>query len=221
MKWADFEEKNNTFLNPYSYLIFRKNSEKEKFNIMYDGISLSLIYSFLSHNKHNCKRMSFDDTSLAPYVFNTASKKNKTVGIIGSKEEVIQKTKLLLEKKYPHLIISECFSGYFSTEEKSKIIERLGLCDIVICGMGTPKQEEILIEIRSTGWRGTGFTCGGYFDQLCQSNGNSYYPTAIDMLNLRWAYRIYKEPKRLWKRYLVDYPQGIFFFVLDKIKNNF
>ncbi|MNN73388.1 UDP-Gal:alpha-D-GlcNAc-diphosphoundecaprenol beta-1,4-galactosyltransferase [compost metagenome] len=79
--------------------------------------------------------------------------------------------------------------------------------------MGTPRQEDFLIELQESGWLGVGFTCGGYFDQLNSADGGLYYPGFIDRYNMRWAYRIYKEPKRLWKRYFVDYPVGMLAFV--------
>jgi N-acetylglucosaminyldiphosphoundecaprenol N-acetyl-beta-D-mannosaminyltransferase len=75
--------------------------------------------------------------------------------------------------------------------------------DIVICAMGCGAQEDFLLRLQESGWTGCGFTCGGYFDQL--GNGLRYYPEWIDKNHLRWLYRLYQEPGRLWKRYAVQY----------------
>jgi N-acetylglucosaminyldiphosphoundecaprenol N-acetyl-beta-D-mannosaminyltransferase len=40
--------------------------------------------------------------------------------------------------------------------------------------------------------------------------GAQYYPAWIDKWNLRFLYRIYMEPGRLWKRYLIDYQSFLF-----------
>jgi len=154
------------------------------------------------------ERTSFDDTSIAPNIFRQAAQEKFTLGLIGSTKVVISGAQKILESTYNiKNIVSN--SGYFSDGEKPEILSKYLKCDIVICSMGTPRQEIILLELRKMGWQGTGFTCGGYFDQLVSSDGKNYYPYIIDKLNLRWAYRIFREPKRLWRRYLLDYPLGV------------
>ena len=71
--------------------------------------------------------------------------------------------------------------------------------------MGVPLQERFLLQLTDAGWNGVGITCGGFLDQLSQ--GVQYYPGWINSLNLRWAYRLMREPGRLWRRYLLDYPK--------------
>jgi N-acetylglucosaminyldiphosphoundecaprenol N-acetyl-beta-D-mannosaminyltransferase len=34
----------------------------------------------------------------------------------------------------------------------------------------------------------------------------TYYPKWVDTANLRFAYRLIREPRRLWRRYLLEYP---------------
>ncbi|MNF64648.1 UDP-Gal:alpha-D-GlcNAc-diphosphoundecaprenol beta-1,4-galactosyltransferase [compost metagenome] len=202
-----------TFINPFSFRVLLSAPDRtaifENFVIYPDGISLSKVLSIF---KKKVERTSFDDTSIAPTVFKLISNKNLSLGIIGSSEQTITTAKHIINKKY--LINNiKCHSGYFSEEEKLGVLNSLLNCDIVISSMGTPRQETILMELKALGWKGTGFTCGGYFDQLTSVNGSKYYPLLIDNLNLRWAYRIFKEPKRLWRRYLVDYPVGIVLFI--------
>jgi N-acetylglucosaminyldiphosphoundecaprenol N-acetyl-beta-D-mannosaminyltransferase len=69
--------------------------------------------------------------------------------------------------------------------------------------MGAPLQERFLLQLADDGWHGIGFTCGGFLDQLI--DGKNYYPAWADRLNIRFLYRLAKEPRRLWRRYLVDY----------------
>ncbi len=84
--------------------------------------------------------------------------------------------------------------------------------DFLVVGMGAPLQEQFLIDVRKQGYKGTGFTCGGF---LHQTQGSiNYYPKLIDSMGLRWAYRIYDEPK-LFTRYFVDYPVSIILFLKD------
>ena len=69
--------------------------------------------------------------------------------------------------------------------------------------MGAPRQEQFLINLKNAGWTGIGFTCGGFFDQIVDRV--DYYPGWVDKMNLRFLYRLLKEPRRLWRRYLIDY----------------
>ncbi|MFC6670557.1 WecB/TagA/CpsF family glycosyltransferase [Marinobacterium aestuariivivens] len=218
MQWEQLEGKITTFLNPFSYFITRDYKELKEFQVLYDGVSLCVLESIFDGSSVKRKRYSFDDTSLAPVVFSNAVRRSLSVGIIGSTEETICKARTLIEKKYPGIHIPFAYSGYLDADQYAKAVEDLFGCDIVVCGMGTPNQEALLLRLKSRGWHGTGFTCGGYFDQFCSTSGADYYPALIDKLNLRWAYRLYKEPRRLWKRYLLIYPAGMSIFIQEKLR---
>ena len=93
--------------------------------------------------------------------------------------------------------------GFRSFQEYEAEVRR-ARPDIIICGMGAPRQEELLLKLKEVrAWKGLGFTCGGYLDQLQQ--GLHYYPAAVDKLDLRWLYRLVKEPRRLLRRYILEY----------------
>ena len=103
----------------------------------------------------------------------------------------------------PAFDIAGVIDGFRHPDAIARAVEELRP-DIVICGMGSGLQEAVLLKLRERGWRGWGFTCGGYLDQL--QTELSYYPRWVDRTNLRWAYRLAREPDRLWRRYLIDYP---------------
>ncbi len=107
--------------------------------------------------------------------------------------------KLLLE--YPGLNIPEVCSGFEEVDAMTSRVINLKP-DIVIAGMGAPRQELLLIALKNNHYEGLAITCGGFFDQYLQAT--EYYPALINRLNLRFAYRLYKEPARLWRRYLIE-----------------
>ena len=166
-----------TFLNPVSYLDALKHKE--------------LFSSFDS-----VKRRSFDMTSLAPVVFSFAAKDQKTVAIVATKQEMVEKAVKTLQENYPGLNISYFRNGYFSSDaemnaEAQKIV---GVHpDILIVGMGIIKQEEFLLKVRDAGFKGIGYTCGGFIHQTAQDKVD-YYPEWVDKHGLRFVYRMYKEP---------------------------
>ena len=211
----------NTFLNCYSYYIYRKIAKKyQKFNKVYcDGILLQKMVCLIGIET---KRISFDMTSLAPDVFRYAEKKMSKVAIIGSEEEYLHKAISKIKKKFPNLDVVESRNGFFnSTEERNDYLEKLIEInpDIVIVGMGTPLQDFFLIDLKDKGWMGVGYTCGGFIHQTA-TKGTVYYPKFFDKYNLRWLYRIYDEPK-LFKRYFLYYPLSIILFYYDYLKSKF
>lgn len=205
-----------TFLNPYSYLLARKNPELfEQFHsICIDGIVLVKILKMF--NLSHTERKSFDMTSLAPIVFNDTIQTSKSIYFIGTKPGVIDLAIKNIQLQYPTLKIIGYRDGYFNDSSKGSVLQDIVAInpDILICGMGTPLQEQFLVELRNIGWGGTGYTCGGFLHQT--ANNIQYYPEWIDKYHLRWVYRIYDEPK-LFKRYFWEYPKFLVVFIYDYI----
>lgn len=206
-----------SFLNPYSYLLLRKNKAimNNIDGFFIDGSFLVLFYRLFMGVK--VKRTSFDMTSLAPIVFNDAIESNKKVFLVGSKQEEIDNAVATIKTNFSGLNIYRYRNGYFNQQERERELELLvqEQPDIVVVGMGTPLQEQFLIDLRDKGWQGIGFTCGGFLHQT--ASGIQYYPKWMDKMNLRWLYRIYDEPK-LIKRYTIDYSKFVFLFLCDVLR---
>lgn len=204
-----------TFLNPYSYLLARKNPQllEEFDSICIDGIALVKILKIFG--LADVVRKSFDLTSLAPIVFNDAIQTSKSIYFIGTKPKVIDQAIENIQLLYPKLEIVGYRDGYFNNSSKSVLQNILDIHpNIVVCGMGTPLQEQILVDLQNIGWTGTGYTCGGFLHQT--ADNIQYYPNWVNKYNIRWVYRIYDEPK-LFKRYFWEYPKFLMVFIYDYI----
>jgi len=202
-----------TFINPYSaYILYEYNLIKkicENFDYIFiDGIALVKAIQF-KYKMNKLARVSFDMTSLAPIVFNLAQQSGKSVYFIGTKKTLIDKSIRNIKTAYPQLKIIGYRHGYFRDKEEYKSVVNMVRDinpDVVIAGMGTPLQELFLLDLRDSGWLGAGFTCGGFLEQTAIA-GIKYYPDLLNKLHLRWLYRLYKEPRRLFKRYFYIYPK--------------
>jgi len=204
-----------TFLNPYSYLLARKHIHLfDKFDLIYiDGIALVKFLGLFGFS--GVERKSFDMTSLAPIVFEDAVTTLKTVYLIGAMPNLIDKSVENLKSIYPGLSIVGCRHGFFDDpgEREKTVNEIVGINpDIIICGMGVPLQEQFLVDLKGHGWKGVGYTCGGFIHQMAKRV--DYYPVWSNKYNLRWLYRIYDEPKLL-KRYMWEYPKFVIYFMYD------
>lgn len=214
------DRKLTSFINPFSYLQLRKMPEVLNAIEAYgfDGVALQRIYQIIT--AQSVDRVSFDFTSIADPVFAYCQENQLSMAIVGSDELSLQRFSEVLVKRYPNLHIAYTRNGYFSGAERQQAIADVvaSKADVLLCGMGAVLQEQFLLDVRAAGWAGAGFTCGGFIHQTASTQGD-YYPAWIDKYNLRFLYRIWDEPKLL-RRYLIDYPQGIFYFVIDK-KNRY
>lgn len=215
-----FESKGKvyTFLNPVSYLTALDN--KELFGQM-DGIfadggllvkAIKMLYAKV------VTRRSFDMTSMAPELFAYAVEHDKTIYIVASNQEQVEKAVEIFQERYPEVKFAGYRNGYFSSEEEmdkeAKHITELKP-DFLIVGMGALMQENFLLKVKNAGYLGIGFTCGGFIHQTSK-NEIDYYPAWVDKTNLRFVYRMWKEPHTR-KRYVMA---GLLFparFIAEKI----
>lgn len=192
-----------SFLNPVSYLDALKH--KELFNKM-DGLfadgsllvaAIKLLYGV------KVSRCSFDMTSLAPKLLSYAAVSGKSVYIVASKQEQVERAVEIFQERYQNINIIGYRNGFFADDtEKDRealYISKLNP-DFLIVGMGAIMQEKFLLRVKESGYQGIGFTCGGFIHQTSK-NEIDYYPEWIDRWNLRFLYRMWREPHTR-KRYM-------------------
>ena len=207
-----------TYLNPVSYLTALDN--KELFGHM-DGIFADgglLVKAIKMLYGKQVTRRSFDMTSMAPELFAYAEEHGKTIYIVASKQEQVEKAVEIFRERYPKVNFVGYRNGYFSSEEEMDkearhITEQNP--DFLIVGMGALMQEKFLLKVKNAGYQGIGFTCGGFIHQTSR-NEIDYYPAWVDKTNLRFVYRMWKEPHTR-KRYLMA---GLLFparFIAERI----
>jgi len=87
--------------------------------------------------------------------------------------------------------------------------------DILLLCVGCPAQELIAHELGQLGRaEGVALCVGASIDFLTGPLGRA--PRWVQRLNLEWAYRLMQEPRRLWRRYLVDSPKIIRIFMTTR-----
>lgn len=192
-----------TFLNPVSYLTALDNKELfARFDGIFADGSILVAAIKLVYGK-DVTRRSFDMTSLAPELLSYAEANNRSVYIVASQQEQVEKAVGIFKERYPELMVAGYRNGYFASEKEQEEEARhiVGVNpDFLIVGMGALMQERFLLKVKDAGYRGIGFTCGGFIHQTAKDEID-YYPAWVDRMNLRFAYRMYKE-KHTRKRYL-------------------
>lgn len=195
-----------TYLNVVSYLTAMKNKSlfEAMDGIFVDGILLAIAIALLYGKRVH--RKSFDMTSMAPELLSYANEKHKSVCIVATHQDKLDFVLEMFSKQYPNIVWKCCRNGYFASqdeqEETAKNITEMDP-DFLIVGMGIKMQEKFLLTCKNAGYKGIGFTCGGFIHQTAENKGGlDYYPSWVDRLNLRFFYRMYKEPHTR-KRYAI------------------
>ncbi len=130
--------------------------------------------------------------------------------LYGGKPGVAEDLKGELERRFPGVQIVGTYTPPFrplNVEEEVALREQLEAAqvDILWCGLSTPKQERFM-----AGYLGRlpvrlMVGVGAAFDLV--SGHLSEAPDWMKKAGLQWFYRLIKEPKRLWRRYLINNPK--------------
>jgi N-acetylglucosaminyldiphosphoundecaprenol N-acetyl-beta-D-mannosaminyltransferase len=129
--------------------------------------------------------------------------------LLGATPEIIAAAAANLRARYPNLKI-QFSDGYFSLTQATDRVEaiRESGAHLLLVGMGVPRQEVFLEENWSELGVNLAIGVGGSFDVLAGLRRRA--PFWVQEMGLEWLYRLFQEPRRLWKRYLVTNSQFIY-----------
>lgn len=125
----------------------------------------------------------------------------------GGAEGVPESLAADLTRRFPDLQVAGTYSPPYrplSPDEDAAIIELINATrpDIVWVGLGTPKQDFWVADHRGKINAAALIAVGAAFD--FHSGRVKQAPLWIQRSGLEWLFRLIQEPRRLWKRYLVD-----------------
>ncbi len=131
----------------------------------------------------------------------------KSIFLLGSKQEVLDAMGNVLAEKYPNLKVVGAIHGY--VPDKDAAFEEIVQAkpDIILVALGIPAQEKLIYKHFSKFDKGIFVGVGGSLDVLSGSKERA--PEFFIRHNLEWLYRIMKEPKRI-KRFYNSHVKFIF-----------
>lgn len=174
-----------------------------------DGIGVEIWLKILGYNVRRIAGIEFSHRMIEE-----CAKNSQSVALVGAKPQIVEKAKENLEKEISGLYITYAHDGYFSNDEE--IINELKIRQprLVLCALGSPKQEEFIIKAKQVLPNALFVGVGGSFDVW--SGVVERAPEIYQKLGLEWLYRTVKEPKR-FKRIFPTLP----LFVLKVLREKF
>jgi N-acetylglucosaminyldiphosphoundecaprenol N-acetyl-beta-D-mannosaminyltransferase len=134
-----------------------------------------------------------------------AAKSGVSIYLYGSSEATLAALRANLEEAFPGLIVAGVESPPFrplSPEEDAAMVERVNAsgAGLMFVGLGCPKQDHFAAA-HVDQIHAVQLCVGAAFDFLAGTKPVA--PLWMQRSGLAWVFRLYQEPQRLWKRYLV------------------
>ncbi len=187
-----------------------------------DGISIVKACKWLKAKSQPQERIAGWD--LFEFEMDRLNQKGGKCFFMGSSEKVLNLIKRRASVDYPNIQIETYSPPYkpeFSEEDNKKIIDAINQADpdLLWIGMTAPKQEKWTY----THWNELNIHChvgtiGAVFDFFAGTVERA--PFWWQEHGLEWLYRLIKEPKRMWRRYIIGNTLFLWNILQEKIKLN-
>lgn len=174
-----------------------------------DGIGVQIGLKMLGYNVRRIAGIEFSRRMIEE-----CAKSEQSVALVGAKPEIVQKAKENLEHEIQGLYVTYAHDGYFKDDDKILNELKIRQPRLVLCALGSPKQEEFILKAKKLLPDALFVGVGGSFDVW--SGVVERAPEIYQKLGLEWLYRTVKEPKR-FKRIFPTLP----LFVLKVLREKF
>lgn len=161
------------------------------------------------------------NTNTAKNNGDTEGQKSGIVMFMGSSEKTLAKIVEKAAKVYPNLKVvtySPPYKPEFSDEDSKAIVNAINSAnpDLLWIGMTAPKQEKWTY----SHWNELNIHChvgtiGAVFDFFAGNTKRA--PLWWQQHSLEWLYRLTKEPRRMWRRYIIGNTVFLWHMIGEKI----
>jgi exopolysaccharide biosynthesis WecB/TagA/CpsF family protein len=156
-------------------------------------------------------------TDLIPALCTRLAADGCSVFLLGGRPGIAAAAAATLQAGAPGLRVAGTRDGYFGPDEEDEVINSINAsgADVVLVAMGVPKQDVWLH--RNSGRLNAlmTFGVGGLFDFLSGTIPRA--PMALRRTGMEWTYRLYQEPARMWRRYVLGNPEFLLRAAIDAV----
>jgi N-acetylglucosaminyldiphosphoundecaprenol N-acetyl-beta-D-mannosaminyltransferase len=178
--------------------------------VLPDGVSITSLIKL----KHKKGVLRITGNDLFKLILSMTNEIPLKIAFVGSTEQVIEELKNKIRIEYPDCKIAAAISPsyYFENkeEENNKVLQQLvdSKPDVLFLALRNPRTEFWLDKYKDQIGSKLNIGIGAVFDFYTGHKKRS--PEIFQKLALEWAWRLFQEPQRLYKRYLI---QGIPFYI--------
>ncbi len=207
-----------TYLNPdYARRALRRESLRQDINefdlVLVDGNGVRImapLFGFTVPER-------LDTDSVAPPLWQLLSTFKGKVFLFGCAPGVADDASRRLQDAFPGVQVVGTEHGFydvqrghpgtFSQEDTDLVIKRITAAepDLLLVSLPTPMQQSWVVEHGHKLPVPVIMTGGCYLDHLAAGDAGNWYPAWVERWQLNWLYRLVHEPRRLWRRYSIEF----------------
>ena len=155
-------------------------------------------------------------TDIHSELLKIANENHSSLFLMGSTNNILNSFIERASIEYPGIKIFGSINGYNELNEYTISKINTFRPDILLIGMGVPKQELWIFKNLDNINANVILTVGAFFSFY--SGHLKRAPKIFRKLSLEWSYRLIQEPSRLWKRYFLEYPTFAIHVIIEEIK---
>jgi N-acetylglucosaminyldiphosphoundecaprenol N-acetyl-beta-D-mannosaminyltransferase len=176
--------------------------------IVNDGMGIYLMVKLLAGKSKVGKSVS---TDIWNGLLKICSENKLSVAVYGGEKDKESNLKNYLKSNYPGINLITYCDGYskFELGELTKV-------DVLFIGTGSFKQELFANSVSDNEDITLKICVGSAIDYWTGSKKRA--PLWMQIIGLEWLYRLFQEPGRLWKRYILGIPVFLFYVLVQKVK---
>jgi N-acetylglucosaminyldiphosphoundecaprenol N-acetyl-beta-D-mannosaminyltransferase len=189
--------------------------DNERLRDAYEAASLSLVDGvpvlWASHLLGEPLPEKVSGSDLVMPLLRHAAKREWRVFLLGGGDGVAEMAKRSLENSIPGIDVVGALSPRIDMRQeravRAPVVEAVGRAkpQVVIVALGAPKQELFIHESREALRPAVLFGLGASLDFIAGTVPRA--PEWMSRSGLEWLFRLSREPRRLWRRYLVRDPK--------------
>jgi exopolysaccharide biosynthesis WecB/TagA/CpsF family protein len=170
--------------------------------VLPDGIGVDIAAHFLHGSRFTANLNGTDFVPAALTFISTPLR----IGLLGATSDVLQGAAENFRRHTPWHHFVEISDGYFDRADPELILKRIEMAriDLLLVAMGTPLQEKWVDRHLTSEHVRVVISVGALLDFV--SGRVARAPGWVRQLRCEWLFRLWLEPSRLWRRYVLGIP---------------
>lgn len=196
--------------NAHSVYLYHRDPKmrrlyEQAYCVHIDGMPLVLLGRLLGLPLRREHRVTYVDW-IRPLMFEAASRGFR-IFYLGSRPGIAERGADILRREFPSLRI-DTHHGYFDSQADNassrQVLETIEgfRPDILMVGMGMPRQERWILDNLTDIHAHVILTAGACMDYVAGAIPTP--PRWMGKLGIEWFFRLCVEPRRMWRRYLLE-----------------
>ncbi len=169
--------------------------------VLRDGIGMALLLVLMNQRPG----LNLNGTDLIPRVMRRYA--GTSIALFGTADPWLTRAREVVEARYAPRASFVTAHGFLPTQDYVRLA-----CAfrprLIVLGMGMPRQEEVALALRAALWEPCLIVCGGAILDF-MGGRVPRAPQGLRRAGLEWAWRLAREPRRLFGRYVLGNPAFI------------